>query len=110
MTDPPEYPASLLAASAQQRLAYFRAYTVAHPGLCDVENDLIHAIEEPIGDLILIFGGSGVGKTTLKRRVEQRLVKEALSDLQKAPGRIPVVGVEVPAPATGYFNWTDLLY
>jgi hypothetical protein len=48
-----------------------------------------------------------VGKTTLRKRLEQKLLEKALPDLSQDRGRIPVVGVEAVAPESRSFNWKD---
>jgi hypothetical protein len=48
-----------------------------------------------------------VGKTTLRLRVEQKLMQEALPSLESDRGRMPVVGVEAVAPDSRNFSWKD---
>jgi AAA domain len=102
------FPRVLLTQPVSQRLAYFRSYTIAHPLLKEADTTLKHAIQEPAGgSLIFVFGPTGVGKTTLRLRIEQHLRKIFLSTAKEDPGRIPVVGFEAAAPDTGNFNWKD---
>jgi hypothetical protein len=102
------FPRDLLVQPASQRLAYFRSYTVAHPLLQEADAALKRAILEPAGgSLILVYGPTGVGKTTLRLRVEQHLRNTFLSAAKEDPGHIPVVGFEAAAPDTGNFNWKD---
>src|SRR6266508_6039980 len=102
------FPRDLLVQPASQRLAYFRSYTVAHPLLKESDAALKRAIAEPAGgSLILVFGPTGVGKTTLRLRIEQHLRKTFLPGANEDAGRIPVVGVEAAAPDSGNFNWKD---
>ena len=102
------FPLALLKQPVAERLAYFEAYTVAHPLLKEAHDALIRAIRSPAGaSLIFVYGPSGVGKTTLRLRVEQRLMQEALPELEINRGRIPVVGVEAVAPAERNFSWKD---
>jgi hypothetical protein len=102
------FPLELLEQPAQARLAYFVGKVVAHPRLREVHDTLLRAIQEPAGaSLILVFGPTGVGKTTLRRRLEQQLSEAALPDLERDPGRIPVVSLEAAAGEAGLFNWKD---
>ena len=102
------FPRELLSQPIEARLAYFESKIVAHPRLKEVHNALVRAIRQPAGaSLILVFGPTGVGKTTLRLRVEKQLIEEALSDLEEDRGRIPVVGMEAVAPESGNFNWKD---
>jgi type II secretory pathway predicted ATPase ExeA len=102
------FPRELLAQPADRRLAYFAARVVAHPRLQQAHRALLHALQAPTGAaLILVYGPTGVGKTTLRRRIEQQLLAAALPDLERDPGRVPVVGLEAVAPESGQFNWKD---
>src|SRR5258708_18001269 len=57
--------------------------------------------------LIFVFGPTGVGKTTLRLKIEQSIVSELLSELHEDLTKIPVVSVEAVAPESGSFNWRD---
>lgn len=51
---------------AQHRLDQFKAFSLRHPLLDDVETQLLHAIWEPAGfAYVIVFGPSGVGKSTM---------------------------------------------
>ncbi len=108
MTKSTGFPPELLKQSATERLAYFENYTVAHPRLKEVYDKLMRTIAEPAGaSFIFVYGASGVGKTTLRLRVEQKLTELALSLLESDRGCVPVVGVEAVAPESRNFNWKD---
>jgi hypothetical protein len=105
------FPRALLGEPAATRLAYFAAKVVAHPRLKEVHQALLAALWHPAGAagtaLVLVVGPTGVGKTTLRRRVEQQLVQAALPEMARNPGHVPVVAVEAVAPESGQFNWKD---
>lgn len=102
------FPLKLLEQSATERLAYFENYTVAHPRLKEVYETLVRTIAEPAGaSFIFVYGPSGIGKTTLRLRVEQKLTELALPKLESDRGCVPVVGVEAVAPESRNFNWKD---
>jgi len=102
------FPRELLSQPWPARLAYFRAYTMAHPRLLAAREDLLNAIHEVApNSLILLMGPTGVGKTTLRAKVEQILTTEMLAELQADPVRLPVVSVECIAPESGTFSWRD---
>ena len=102
------FPRQLLDRPTSERLAYFRSYAIAHPRLTIVSDALRRAIQEPTGcSLILVIGPTGVGKTTLRLRIEQELKERFLTAGEADPGRIPVVGIEAVAPDSGNFSWKD---
>ena len=98
----------LLTRPSAERLAYFRAYTVAHPLLAEAKEKLMASISESEpNSLVFVFGPTGVGKTTLRLKVEQVISNDLRSGLEQDRGRIPVVGVEAIAPESGRFCWSD---
>jgi AAA domain len=105
---PEPFPRKLLHRPISERLAYFRSCTVAHPLLKEADIALKRAIQEPAGgSLIFVLGPTGVGKTTLRLRVEQHLKETFLAQAREDVGRIPVVAVEAVAPDSGKFSWKD---
>jgi hypothetical protein len=62
-----------LSPADQTRLAAFKAYAVHHPLLEDVDARLTQALLEPAGFAhVLVYGPSGVGKTTMLRLIASR--------------------------------------
>ena len=102
------FPRDLLSQPPEARLHYFETKVVAHQRLKEVHASLLQALRYPAGvSLILAVGPTGVGKTTLRRRMERQLVEDAQTSPTCSPGHIPVVGLEVPAPDGRNFNWKD---
>src|SRR5437870_7866080 len=96
---------SALDESRKAKLHEFQGFTLAHPQLLEAEDRLLAAIQEsPPNSVVMVFGPTGVGKTTLLARVEQLLAQSLLSSLQSDRGRIPMVRVEAVAPESGNFN------
>ncbi len=102
------FPPDLLGQPAEARLDYFKAFTIAHPLLKEADAALKQAIHEPAGwSLIFVYGPTGVGKTTLRRRVEKHLKESMMEALRQDPGLVPVVSMEAAAPDSSQFSWKD---
>lgn len=108
MGAPPKFPSELLSQPSAAKLEYFRRYTMAHPRLVAARDALFVAVHERAqNSLILVLGPTGVGKTTLRMRIEQLLITELLEELRTDAGRLPVVSLECIAPDAGTFSWRD---
>ncbi|WP_041934086.1 hypothetical protein [Gloeothece verrucosa] len=60
---------------ARQKLSQFKEYAVLHPHLNKIDQALMRAIVEPAGFAhVLVYGPSGVGKTTMINRLGARLI------------------------------------
>jgi hypothetical protein len=102
------FPRELLEQPVIVRRQYFETKVVAHHYLKEVHERLLHAIRYPAGaSLIFVFGPTGVGKTTMRLRIEKQLIEDAMTDPLASPGHIPVVGMETPSPDSGNFSWKD---
>jgi energy-coupling factor transporter ATP-binding protein EcfA2 len=91
-----------------ERLHQFCNFTMAHPRLVAARDELMDAIDGASpGSLILVLGPTGVGKTTLRVKVEDLLIQQTKSAMAVDPGRLPFVSMEVVPPDTGRFRWQD---
>ena len=94
--------------SSKAKLQQFRKVTIAHPYLVAARDRLITAISDsPRNSVIFVLGPTGVGKTTLRAKVENDLTARLIPELREDRGRMPVVGMEAVAPDTGNFSWRD---
>jgi hypothetical protein len=104
----PGFPRELLDQPKEACLAYFQAYTVAHPLLDQADKAVWNALREPAGALLIfVFGPTGIGKTTLLTHIEKRLMEQALLRMTQDQNHIPVLRLDAVAPAIGQFRWTD---
>jgi DNA polymerase III delta prime subunit len=97
------------------KLNHFKEYAVSHPQLLQVDKVLMQAIQEPAGFAhVLIYGPSGVGKTTMIRQISRRLNEISLavatdrssySNGGFAP--VPLLLIETRPPDGGAFNRAD---
>jgi hypothetical protein len=108
MITPNSFPRDLLSQPIDQRLGYFESKIVAHPHLQATYDTLLQAIRHPSGaSLIFVYGPTGVGKTTMRKRLEQHLMATAQAQSELNPGYLPVVTLEAVAPENGKFDWKD---
>ncbi|MCZ8494036.1 ATP-binding protein [Priestia megaterium] len=103
-----QFPEELLSKSLNERLEYFKRLTINHRLMQHAINELLEAIYQPAGaSIIMVFGPSGVGKTTLKKLVELKVTEKLLPKLENDKGMIPIAGIELVSPDLGNFNWKD---
>jgi DNA polymerase III delta prime subunit len=88
---------------ARARLEAFKAVKVKHPRLEEVDRQVTQLIEEHAGAThLLLYGPSGVGKSTVAKRLTERFVAAE-------PNRaiVPVVWIEARPSDTGVYARLD---
>lgn len=91
-----------------ESIQQFALLTVAHPLLAAAKDTLLSAINNaPPGSIIMVFGPTGVGKTTLCLKIQQLLFQQARPDMEMDSGRLPYASIEAAAPDGGNFSWRD---
>ncbi len=100
----------------RQKLERFKDYAVSHSVLAKVDRELMRAIREPAGFAhVLLYGPSGVGKTTMIRQITQRLNKiptsrnttKSLTVSADKMSSLPLLLLETRPPDGGAFNRAD---
>jgi energy-coupling factor transporter ATP-binding protein EcfA2 len=90
------------------RTREFRHLTLAHPMLLAAKDSIMSAIHEaPRGSMVMVCGPTGVGKTTLRNKVQQLLANKTMHLMKSDPACIPFVAVEAAATDNGNFSWRD---
>lgn len=103
-----EFPIQLLDGTPEERVEYFKNYTVAHPFFAATYKELLKRIKTPsTKNIFLVYGPSGVGKSSLVRKVFEKLITENKERVDNEPGFIPVSGFEAIAPDNGKYDWKE---
>ncbi len=93
---------------AQARLDRFKALTIRHPHLDQVERELRQAIWEPAGfAYVLLYGPSGVGKSTLLEHLAARLNWARQAQGRTDPAAVAAVLVQTRPPDGELFHRND---
>jgi Cdc6-like AAA superfamily ATPase len=92
----------------QDRLDQFKAFAARHPILDQVEQEVLHAVWEPAGfAYLLVYGPSGVGKSTMMHHIVRRLNASRLNAPEGRTGSHPMLLLEVRPPDGELFHRTD---
>ena len=103
-----EFPESLLNASISTRLEYFCKKTIQHPRLRDALAKVFDSVVSMArSEITILTGPTGVGKSTLANRLEQRIREHYAADMLNWKDFEPVVHVSAVTPGMAGFNWKD---
>ncbi len=113
---PESFPPELLAQPAGARLEYFeQRCLISHPRLQEALEAILQAICPPgegasmsrPGTMILVIGPSRVGKTTLIRLLEERLLTKSRAFMMSNPSFIPFASILAAGSDTSRFEWAE---
>ncbi|RFB14963.1 ATP-binding protein [Bacillus sp. HNG] len=103
-----KFPVELLNATNEEKVEYFKNYTVAHPYFKEAYEKILKHIKNPsTKTVILIYGPSGSGKSELFKKVYENIYKDFRSDMERNRGFIPICGFEAIAPSNSKYDWKD---
>lgn len=100
----------LLTKSKEEREKFFNDFTVSHPKMKQVLDQLISEISKGPHNIIMVVGPSGVGKSRLFLATIQTMLKSMAEKIELDKSIIPITGIELPNPDLGKFNWKDFYY
>jgi energy-coupling factor transporter ATP-binding protein EcfA2 len=113
---PESFPPELLTQPVGARLDYFeQRCLISHPHLQEALETIIQAICPPgegastrrPGTMVLVIGPSRVGKTTLIRLLEERLLVRTKELMVSDPSFIPFASILAAGPGTNRFEWAE---
>src|SRR5262249_61441577 len=97
---PPSAPGAPTAPAPRPRPDQFKPFAARHPRLDQVEPEVLHTIWEPAGcAYLLVYGPSGVGKSTMIHHIVRRL-----NTSEGGTGHRPLLLLEVRPPDGAPFH------
>ena len=103
------FPAELLNASTECRLAYFEQVIVAHPNFDELLADIFEKINPHSNRRIfLLVGATGTGKSALLRKLVEKAISEATNFGTASPEVVPAFAFRPEAPLRGVFKFEKL--
>ncbi len=116
-TEAPEsFPPELLVQPVGARLEYFeQRCLISHPRLQEALETILQNIWPPgegastrrPGTMVLVQGPSRVGKTTLIRLLEERLLAKSCALMMSDPSFIAFASILAAGPGTNRFEWAE---
>ena len=102
------FPHNLLERPPTERRAYFNDFTALHPMLEKTYEALRRAIRNAMpGAIIMVYGPTGVGKTTLLEGLNRHLMETVLAEMKEDRGRFPVIYTRTVGTEKDKFEWKD---
>ncbi|MEH7387592.1 TniB family NTP-binding protein [Bacillus sp. JJ1521] len=103
------FPKEILFQPIEERIEHFENRTMAHPKLFESYEDLMEKVDtiSGKGKVLLVYGPSGVGKSTLFKKVKNDYLRRYHDEMKNDKGLIPVLAVEAFANEDGKFDWIN---
>jgi hypothetical protein len=99
---------SLSISEMNSKLELFSNKTVFHPKLKRMFNDIYNHVKQENGyPLLIMYGPTGVGKSTLRYRLEKQITEDFHKQDAYPSYMIPVTSIEAASPESGSYNWKD---
>ena len=103
-----KFPAELLAAPSDERVHHFVNYKSEHDHLTNGFDEAMENLRSAAGPrVVIVTGPTGVGKTTLARRIYRELAQEHAPAMRSDRGFVPIVGIGAVPSIGAHFNWKD---
>lgn len=103
-----DFPLALLGASIEERVKHFKLRYVDHANLRKAFDEAMGAIGQSCGPrVVIVTGPTGVGKTTLAKRIYKEVLANHIEEATKDTGLVPVVGINAIPPNGKSFDWKD---
>ncbi len=113
---PASFPPELLKQPVGARQEYFEQHClISHPRLHEALEATIQAVMPPgegastrrPGTMVLVIGPSRVGKTTLIRLLEERLLANSRTHMLADRSFMPFASITASGPDSGRFEWAE---
>ncbi len=99
------FPVELLEQTDKDRLNYFRSFTVGHSHLIQALKEIEDAMDNHDDTHIaLVLGCTGSGKTTLIKKILQKVITARQAEAEVDKTMIPIVSFEAIGPESGSVN------
>lgn len=106
-----DFPPELLQATLKERVDFFKGRMIDHNALSVAYDQAMAALGSSSGPrVVTIAGPTGVGKTTLARRIYRQIMKSYEADVIDNPSMVPVLGINAVPPNGTSFNWKDFYF